>query len=113
MARKVLVPPGPKRGGRGKAPVFPPIVVGAKGKGKGKPVVPPPAAMRAGAPPRKRVTAGMPPPSQVPVQRGPAPPDYDAQADARPMGKATAAAVGASPKRRQAANALRAGRMAF
>jgi hypothetical protein len=112
MARKMLVPPGPKRGGRGKA-VFPPIPVGTKSKGKGKALVPPPAAVRAGAPPRQRVTAGMPPPSQVPVQRGPAPRDYDALADARPMGKATAAAVAASPKKRQAANALRAGRMAF
>ena len=111
MARKAIVPPGLKRGGRGKGkatvPVFPPI---AKGKGKGKPVVPPIAA-RGGPPPRARATAGMPPPSQVPVQRGRPMPDLDAKADA--MGPATSAAVAGSPGRRRAAAALRGGGMAF
>ena len=123
MARTVVVPPGPTRGGRGKGlPIPPPGPVKGKGKkGSGKPLVPLPTAARGrgaprGAPlpsppPRIRTTSGMPGPSQVPVQRGPAPTPPTERLER--LGPAMSAGAGSSPKRRAVAQAMRGGRMAF
>jgi len=122
MARKQLVPPGAKRGGRGKAPPFPPA---ANGKSNGK--APPVAAKGRGAargaplatpPPRKRTAPAMPLPTAnpTPVMRAPAvavhimPPGEER---GERLGPAMAAAAGSSPKRRAVAQAMRGGRMAF
>jgi len=58
-----------------------------------------------------RTTAGMPPPSQVPVQRGPAPTPPTERLER--LGPAMTTGVGGSPKRRAIAQAMRGGRMAF
>ncbi len=118
MARKQLVPPGAKRGGRGKAPLIPPppAAGGRKAKLAGK-------TGRAGAPsplpsppPRRRAVAGMPPPVQNRLPR-PAMLEPEPMAEERmmrpPMGPAMSAGVGESPRRRAIAQALRGGRMAF
>jgi len=125
MARKQLVPPGTKRGGRGKPPPFPPV---ANGKSTGK--APPVAAKGKGGaargaplpspPPRKRTAPAMPLPTgnPTPVMRTPAvavhimPPAEAAEMSGR-LGPAMSAAAGSSPKRRAVAQAMRGGRMAF
>jgi hypothetical protein len=118
MARKGLPPGFLKRGGKGKGPM-PPAPKGKNGKkavvAKGAPLASPP--------PRQRVTPGMQPPVQVPIQRAPAaliirggpPPDEGAEGGGMPpeMGPAMAAGVGGSPMRRRVAQAMRGGRMAF
>jgi len=124
MARKRLVPPGLKRGGRGKAPPFLTAANKSNGKapqvaGKGKSGVPKGAPLPS-PPPRKRTAPGMPLPSgnPTPVMRAPAvavhimPPAEAAEATGR-LGPAMSAAAGSSPKRRAVAQAMRGGRMAF
>ena len=123
MARKQLVPPGAKRGGRGKAPPFltaanksngkaPQVAArGKSGVAKGAPLAPPP---------RKRTAPAMPLPTgnPTPVMRAPAvavhimPPAEAAEMSGR-LGPAMSAAAGSSPKRRAVAQAMRGGRMAF
>ena len=118
MARKALVPPGAKRGGRGKPPI--PPAFGAKGRGAvGKARTGPGVALP--SPPRApRIAAGMPPPMQPPVMRGPVvavhfPPrgGEEGAEGGGPMGPAMRGGVGASPVRRRLAQAMRGGRMAF
>ena len=119
MARKAVPPGFLKRGGKGKGPI-PPAPKGKNGKkagvAKGAPLPSPP--------PRRRVTPGMQPPVQAPIQRAPAaliirggpPPDEGAEGTEAPppaMGPAMAAGVGGSPMRRRVAQAMRGGRMAF
>ncbi len=126
MARKGIVPPGFRRGGRGKR-AAPPAPNG-KGKAGGNGKTPPPVAARGVAkgaplpspPPRKRTTPGMPPLVQnpTPVMRGPViavhiPTGAEERAEGEPMGPAMSAGVAGSPKRRAAAQAMRGGRMAF
>lgn len=104
MARKQLVPSGPKRGGKGKAPPFggrkaPPFGAG-KAAAPSAPV----------APSRPRPRAAMGPPVQIlkatpgPTAAGPAP---------GPMGPAMARGVGASPVKRAVARGMRGGQVAF
>jgi len=121
MARKQLVPPGAKRGGRGKAPPF--LTAANKSNGKAPQVA---AKGKSGAargaplpspPPRKRTAPAMPLPTgnPTPVMRAPAvavhimPPTEAAER----LGPAMSAAAGSSPKRRAVAQAMRGGRMAF
>ncbi len=122
MARKGIVPPGFRRGGRGKraAPPAP--------TSKGKAAKTPPVAARGAAkgaplaspPPRKRTTPGMPPLVQnpTPVMRGPViavhiPTSGEERSEGEPMGPAMSGGVAGSPKRRAVAQAMRGGRMAF
>ena len=121
MARKVLVPPGAKRGGRGKAPI--PPAFGGKGRGAvGKARTGPSAPVPPLPPrPRTRVDAGMPSGMAPPMMRGPVvavhfPPrggEEGAEGAGASMGPAMRGGVGASPVRRRLAQAMRGGRMAF
>ena len=116
MARKQLVPPGAKRGGRGKAPLIPPLPAPRGRKAKlagptGRAGAPPPLSS---PPPRRRATAGMPPPVQNRLPRPPlSTPDDMTEDRGAGMGPAMAAGIGGSPRRRAAAQLMRGGRMSF
>jgi len=121
MARKALVPPGAKRGGRGQKPPIPPAF-GGKGRGAVGKARPGPGAPLPPLPPRPRprLGAGMPPAMAPPMMRGPVvavhfPPrgGEEGAEGAGAMGPAMRGGVGASPVSRRLAQAMRGGRMPF
>jgi len=119
MARKQLVPPGSKRGGRGKSLLVaaPPPPRGRKpklGTMAGRAGAPPPLPS---PPPRPRATRAIGPPVQNPLPRaaarGPIVPAAEERTESTPMGPAMAGGIGASPGRLAMARAMRRGRVAF